>query len=89
MTAENVVEVGNITHIFSKINVAVVELKAPLVVGDMIAIKGPITDFEQTVDSMEIEHKQIPIAQTGQSIGLKVSGRVRENDVVYRVKQTT
>jgi hypothetical protein len=37
---------------------------------------------------MEIEHKQIPNAQAGQSIGMKVLGRVRENDIVYRVKPT-
>ena len=84
MTEEKVVEVGNITHFFSKINVAVVELKAPLVVGDIIAIKGPITDFEQTVDSMQIEHNNVQRAEAGQSIGLKVADRVREKDVVYK-----
>jgi hypothetical protein len=35
---------------------------------------------------MEIEHKQVGTAQAGQSVGMKVAGRVRENDVVYRVK---
>ena len=77
-------EIGTITHFFSKINVAVVELKAPLAVGDMIAIKGPITDFEQTVDSMQIEHNNVQRAEAGQSIGLKVADRVREKDVVYK-----
>jgi len=35
---------------------------------------------------MEIEHEQITTARAGQSIGLKVSGRVRENDIVYKVQ---
>jgi hypothetical protein len=79
-------KVGRIAHFYSKASVAVVELNAPLNKGDKILIKGSTTNVEQTVDSMEIEHKQIPTAQAGQSIGMKVNDRVRENDIVYRVR---
>ncbi|MGB9854073.1 MAG: translation elongation factor-like protein [Candidatus Bathyarchaeales archaeon] len=82
--SEEVVEVGRVTHFFTKISVAVVELKAPLAVGDRIVIKGPLTDFEQVVDSMQIEHKNVTRAEAGQSIGLKVAQRVREKDIVYK-----
>jgi putative protease len=81
---EELVEVGRITHFFSKIEVAVIELKAVLSVGDTIAIKGPTTDFEQRVDSMQIEHANVQRAEPGQSIGLKVMQRVRETDMVYK-----
>jgi len=81
---EKVVEVGHVTHFYSKISVAVVELTAPLAVGDRIAIKGPTTDFEQVVESMQIEHKNVQRAEAGQSIGLKVAQRVREKDIVYK-----
>ncbi|MGQ9538601.1 MAG: translation elongation factor-like protein [Candidatus Bathycorpusculaceae bacterium] len=84
MSEENLVEVGRVTHFFSKISVAVIELKAPLAVGDKIAIKGPATDFEQVVESMQIEHQNVQKAEAGQSIGLKVAQRVREKDVVYK-----
>jgi putative protease len=84
MSEENVIEVGRITHFFPKISVAVIELKAPLSVGDTIAIKGPNTDFEQPVDSMQIEHNNIQRAESGQSIGLRVLQRVRETDRVYK-----
>ena len=84
MSEENVVEVGRITHFFTKINVAVVELSAPLAVGDRILIKGPTTDLEQVVESMQIEHENIERAEAGQSIGLKVEQRVREIDIVYK-----
>ena len=84
MTEENVIEIGRITHFFSKISVAVIELKKPLKVGDTIAVKGPTTDFEQPVDSMQIEHKDVQKAEAGQSIGLKVAQRVRETDIVYK-----
>ncbi|MHC1586720.1 MAG: U32 family peptidase C-terminal domain-containing protein [Candidatus Hecatellaceae archaeon] len=79
------VEVGRVTHYFSKISVAVVELKAPLKVGDRILIRGATTNFEQTVDSMQIEHKPVQEAQPGQSVGIKVKDRVREKDIVYKV----
>jgi putative protease len=84
LSEENVVEVGRITHFFSKISVAVIELAGSLAVGDTIAIKGPTTDFEQTVDSMQIEHENVQEAKAGQSIGLKVAQRVRETDIVYK-----
>lgn len=84
MGEENIVEVGRVTHFFSKISVAVVELTAPLAVGDRILVKGPLTDFEQTVESMQIEHKNIQKAEAGQSIGLKMTQLAREKDVVYK-----
>jgi len=81
---ENLVEVGRVTHYFTKIGVAVVELKASLAVGDRIVIRGSTTDFEQVVESMQIEHKNVQRAEAGQSIGLKVAQRVREKDIVYK-----
>ena len=87
LNEENIVEIGKITHFFSKISVAVIELKAPLSVGDTIVVKGPNTDFEQVVDSMQIEHNNIQRAEKGQSIGLKVSQRVRETDTVFKKSQ--
>ena len=79
-------KVGRITHFFPKAGVAVLELSATLNNGDKIVIRGSTTNIEQTINSMEVEHKQISTAGAGQSIGLKVPGRVRENDVVYKVR---
>jgi len=84
LSEENVVEVGHVTHFFTRINVAVVELSTTLAVGETILIKGPTTDFEQVVESMQIEHENIERAEAGQSIGLKVEQRVREEDIVYK-----
>jgi len=84
LTEEAVIEVGSIGHFFSKIGVAVVNLSLPLAVGDHILVKGPSTDFEQTVESMQIERKNLQRAEGGQSIGLKVNQPVKEKDVVYK-----
>ena len=81
---EGLVEIGRITHYYSKIGVAVVALKERLRVGDTIMIKGATTDLEQKVDSMQIEHNNVEIAESGQSVGLKVQGKVREQDLVYK-----
>jgi len=82
---EELKEIGKVTHFFAKISVAVIELKAPVSVGDRILIKGPTTNLEQTVESMEIEHEKVTRAEAGQSIGLKVDDRVRESDTVYKM----
>ena len=85
MSEQELKEVGRVSHFFTKINVAVVELSSSLSVGDRILIKGPTTNFEQTVNSMQIEHENVKVAKAGQSIGLKVDERVRESDVVYKI----
>jgi putative protease len=81
---EGKTEIGKVTNFYSKINVAVVQLTAPMNAGDKILIKGDTTNFEQTVDSMQIEHKNIPKAEASQSVGLKVNDRVRPGDIVYK-----
>jgi len=80
-------EVGTVTHYFTKISVAVVELSDTLSVGDRILIKGMTTEVEQTVNSMQIEHESVEKAKAGQSFGLKVDDRVREGDTVYKILQ--
>ena len=84
LSEEKIIEIGHIAHFFSKIGVAVVELTAPLTVGDRILVKGPSTDFEQIVESMQIEHKNIQGAEAGQSIGLKLAQQAKERDTVYK-----
>jgi putative protease len=77
--------VGKVSHYYGKIGVAVVEVEDEINVGDTISIEGAVTNLRQTVDSMEIEHKQIKTAKKGDSIGLKVIDKVRENDKVYKI----
>jgi len=65
--------------------VAVVELSAKLKAGDRIKVSGHDNEFEQEISSMQIEHEQVPEAEKGQSIGLKVEQPVKEGDEVYKV----
>ena len=84
MVEDAVVEIGQVTHFFSKIGVGIVELTLPLAVGDRILVKGPLTDFEQTVGSIQIERTAIARAEGGQSVGLKMVQTVKEKDRVYK-----
>ena len=83
--SEELQEVGRVSHFFTRISVAVIELTGTITVGDRILIKGPTTNLEQTVDSMEIEHEKVQRAVANQSIGMKIKDRVRESDTVYKI----
>ncbi len=77
--------VGEVFTYFSKIGVAGVKLSDTLRVGDRIRIKGHTTDFEQTVESMQIEHRPVEEAGNGDSVGLKVAYRVRRRDKIFKL----
>lgn len=77
--------IGKVTHYFSKIGVAVIELSDNLKVGDTIRIVGGQTSFQQIVESMEIEHQKVQEAKAGDSVGLKVNQKVREGYRVYKL----
>jgi len=78
-------KVGVVTHYYDKIGVAIIDLIASLAVGDKIKIVKDDQEFEQTVESMQIEHKQVDTAKKGDSIGFKVNQEVKEKAEVYKV----
>jgi U32 family peptidase len=77
--------IGQITHYFDKVSVAVLKLSSELKVGDRIRIKGSATDFEQEIVSMQVEKSSIESAKQGDDVGLKVEEPVRKGDKVYLV----
>jgi translation elongation factor EF-Tu-like GTPase len=81
-------KIGEVMKFFGKINVAAIKLsEGSLKVGDTIHIVGHTTDVTQTVDSMQIENKNVQEAGPGADIGIKVKDRMREHDVVYKVTE--
>jgi len=77
--------IGKISHYFGNIGVAVIELADKLKEGDTIRIVGGETDFTQTAESMQVEHKNVKEGKKGDSIGLKVAEKVREGYKVYKI----
>jgi len=79
------VEIGTVSDFFAKPVVAGIELTAPLKVDDKIHIAGHTTDMEFTVGSMQINNVDVKEAKAGDSVGVKVSERVRIGDKVYKI----
>lgn len=80
-------KVGKVTHYYDKISVAVVELDGTLSVGNKIKFtRGGEDLFEQTVESIQIEHEKKDSAGKGEVVGLKVDQEVKEGAEVYKVQ---
>ncbi len=79
-------KIGFVSNYFSKISVAAVEITDGTVsVGDTLHFLGHTTDFESRVHSMQIEHKSVTEAKKGDSVGVKVSEKLRRGDKVYKI----
>ena len=78
-------EIGKVSDFFAHPVVAGIELSGTLKVGDLIKVKGHTTDLEMTVDSMQINNVNVSEAKKGDSVGVKVTERVRRGDIVYKV----
>lgn len=84
LEADKLIRVGVITHYFSKIKVCVVKIeKKWLSKGDKIVIRGKNTNFEQIVQSMQVESVDVNQAKPGQLVGLKVEKAAQVGNEVY------
>jgi len=80
-------KVGEVIKYFSKAGVAAIKVTEGMIrVGDRIKIKGHTTDFEDQIQSMQIDNQTVEKAETGQLIGIKVKDRVREKDAVLKIE---
>lgn len=79
-------KIGTVEHFFTTLSVAAIKVTSgELKVGDTIHFVGATTDVTQKIERMEINRSPILVAKPGDDIGIKVTGRVREHDVVYKV----
>lgn len=75
--------VGEITHYYGDIKVAIVKFDQDVKAGSKLTFVGATTDFSETADSMQYDHKPIQVAPRGKEVGIKVKEKVREGDKVY------
>ena len=75
--------IGEVTHYYGDLKVAVVKFSKKLKSGEKVHFKGATTDFEQTIDSMELDHKEVEEVPKGKEVGVKVKKKVRAGDEVY------
>lgn len=79
-------KIGQVIHYYDKIGVAIVELDADLAVGERIRLKRGGEDlFDQSVESIQIEHEKVQLAKKGQIVGLKLKEGVKEGAQVYKI----
>jgi putative protease len=82
------IAVGKVVGYFSKIGVAAIKITSgELKIGDTIKIKGHTTDFEQVVESIQVEHVNVEKVEVGKDVGIKVKEKVKEHDTVYLLKE--
>ncbi len=79
-------QVGSVTHYYGKAGVAILLLEAPLKVGDRIKFEGHGADFEQSVDSLQIDRENVQSGAAGQQVGLKVDQPIKEGAVASLVE---
>ena len=82
--SEQETEIGEVMTYYANIGVAAIELTGGIKVGDIIIFRGFTTDLKHKVDSMQIEHESVQEAKAGDQIGIKIAGKVRKNDRVYK-----
>lgn len=75
--------IGKVIHYYEKIGVAIVRLSKKLAVGDKVKFVKGDTVFEQTVESMQIEHASLTEAKPGSEVGIKVDRSTREGTEVH------
>jgi peptide subunit release factor RF-3 len=81
-------KVGEVVKFFAKPCVAAIKITdGEVKTGDTIKIIGHTTDLTNVLESMEIDNKKVEKAVAGDFIGIKVSGRVRQGDEVFKVVQ--
>ncbi|HOD35618.1 MAG TPA: EF-Tu/IF-2/RF-3 family GTPase [Syntrophales bacterium] len=79
-------KIGEIVKFFAKPSVAAIKITAgELKVGDKIKLVGHTTNFEEIINSMEVNNQKVEKAVVGDYIGVKVSDRVRPGDEVFKV----
>jgi hypothetical protein len=81
---EKEVLIGVVSNYFDHVGVAAVKLKVGLKNGDKIRVVGGNVDFEQKVDSMQIQHKVVLEAKKGDDVGIKIKEKVRKDYKIYK-----
>ena len=79
--------IGEVSHFFDQISVAVITLTSNLSKGDKIHFLGHGSDFLQDVTSMQIEHESIDTAKKGDEIAIKVTKPVKKSTSVFLITE--
>ena len=78
-------KIGKVFAYFEKIGVAALQITNDYIeIGETIRFKGQNTDFEEEIESMQIDKKDIDYVEAGKSVGVRVSQKVEKGDEAYK-----
>ncbi len=77
-------KIGEVTHWYGNINVAIIKLRAPLSVGDRVMIVRGEERHEEAITSIQIDHVPVKKALKGAEVGVLVTEVAHEGAEVYR-----
>ena len=80
-------QIGEVTHYYNKLGVAIVKLKDKLNIGDRIRFGRGETQFDQSVDSMQIDHAGVKTGKKGDEVGVKVAGKAHDGAPVFKLEE--
>ena len=75
--------IGKVVHWYDKIGVAVVKLEAGLKVGDKVKVRHGEVEFEDSVESMQLDHGAIDSGKKGQEVAIKLSQQAKEGSLIF------
>ena len=78
--------IGEVTHWYDKIGVAVVKLSATLKVGDKVKVKRGAEEFEESVSSMQLDHAPVQSGKKGQEVAIKLSLPAKDGALIYKAE---
>lgn len=78
-------EIGKVSDYFDHVGAIAMKLKAPLKIGDKIKLMGGEVEFEQEVESMQIDRKDVKSAKKGDEVGILVKQKARKGYKVYKI----
>lgn len=79
-------EIGKVTHWYDKLGVAVLDLNSSLKAGDIIKVRKGTEEFEDTIVSMQVDHKNVSSAKKGDEVAVKLSQKTKEGAVIYKME---
>lgn len=81
--SDEIQPIGQVTHFFGKISVAVIMLYDNLALGDWIQVYGNTTNFVQQVESMQVNHQPIEAAGADDEVAILVNEKANKGDLIY------
>ncbi|HEY4520436.1 MAG TPA: translation elongation factor-like protein [Candidatus Paceibacterota bacterium] len=76
-------EIGKVIHWYDKAGVAVVKLSGNLKVGDKIKVKKGDAEFEDSVESIQVDHEAVNSGKKGNEVAIKLSQKTKEGALIY------